>query len=90
MVWCHLSNSSWLIVKAAVFLILLHNAARLPILVNPELITSMHGRAGEQNELFVGGVNCLVRLSDGRFVTVIETCDQVRTLISVQEKVVKP
>ena len=68
------------------FLILLHNAAGLPILVNADLITSMQGRSEGQRSLFVGDVKCLVNLTDGKFVTVIETCDQVRRLVDESEK----
>ena len=58
-------------------LIILHNASGQPVIVNPELITSLQGRTGERSDLFVQGVQCLVRLTDGKFVTVKEPCAEI-------------
>ena len=61
-------------------LIVLHNAAGQPVLVNPDLITSLQGRSGDRPELFVQDARCLINMTDGKFLTVRETCDQVRSL----------
>jgi hypothetical protein len=42
----------------------------------------MHAdRPGATHEVFTDDVKCLLNLSDGKFVSVIETCDQVKALI---------
>jgi hypothetical protein len=67
--------------KTLFYLILLHSAAGQPVLVNPDLITTMQGRSVDRPELFVMNVRCLVNTTDGKFMTVRETCDQVRALV---------
>ena len=42
---------------------------------------SSEAAKGTPNQLIVTGVRCIVGLSDGKFVSVIETCEQVRVLI---------
>ena len=66
-------------------LISLHTAAGTIVEVNSELITHMHNPY-PGNKAFVDKVNCMVNLADGRFVTVIETCDQVRRAIEAARK----
>ena len=70
-------------------MILLHTAAGQPVLINPELITSLQGRSVDRPELFVQDARCLINMTDGRFQTVRETCDQVRRLVE-KEKSLDP
>ena len=63
-------------------LIVLHNATGHPVLVNEDLITIMRGPEPESDPLFVEGVRCMVNTSDGKFIAVVETCNQVRKLIN--------
>jgi hypothetical protein len=69
-------RGSWLFV-----LIALHTPAGQAVLVNPDLITSLHGRSADRPELFVENAHCLVNKVDGKFITVRENCNQVRRLI---------
>jgi hypothetical protein len=61
-------------------MIVLHSAAGVAIDVNTELIT--HLRAPEPNNpAFTPNVKCQVNMSDGKFVTVIESCREVRSIM---------
>jgi hypothetical protein len=56
-------------------LLVLHNAEGREVLINPAAITSLRGRQGGDN--FPPSVNCHIGLSDGKFQTVMESCDAV-------------
>jgi len=61
-------------------LISLHTVSGIVVQVNPELIT--HMRSPEPgHSSFIEKANCMINLSDGKFVTVVETCDAVRRAI---------
>lgn len=62
-------------------LVLLHALDGHVILINPHAVTSMHASAGP-NVHVADGVQCLINTSDGKFVSVIETCEKVRELIA--------
>ena len=63
-----------------VVLIILHSATGVEIDLNEKLITNMRGpEVG--NRLFTDNVKCLINMSDGKFITVRETCEEVRRLI---------
>jgi hypothetical protein len=51
------------------------------ILVNPEQVTSLRAASPGQQKHFTHTVRCMINLTDGKFVTVIETCDAVRALL---------
>ena len=64
----------------AVTIIILHSLTGAEISVNPEAIVSM--RDGEHTGQYITKeVNCVVTTSDGKFISVIETCAEVRALI---------
>lgn len=67
---------------AAVVLIALHTVDGNEVLVNPRFITTLHPTKesvlGQPNALVVGGVNCVVSLSNGKFLSVVESCAAVR------------
>jgi hypothetical protein len=66
-------------VAGAVFgLVALHNGAGQEVFVNPREVTNLQGP--KTRALFVKHVHCLVGFSDGKFVTVTETCEAVREL----------
>jgi hypothetical protein len=53
--------------------------------VNPMLITSLRNpEPGNKN--FTPSVRCLVNLSDGKFVTVRETCEEVKGKIQTRKE----
>jgi|1185.fasta_scaffold256461_2 hypothetical protein len=62
----------WLLVQ----LVLLHGPDGRQIVVNPDSVTSMFKPAKMHDT-----VNCVVNLSDGKFISVIETCDYVKKTI---------
>ena len=66
-------------------LILLHNVDNDPIYVNPDQVVVLHPTkdkpAEGRQKLVVGGVNCVVGLSNGKFVSVLEDCATVRKLM---------
>lgn len=60
-------------------LILLHRLDGAPVMVNPDQITSLHS-PGKGRPLLPKG-SCAVWLTDGRLVSVIEPCEEVRQMI---------
>ena len=62
-------------------LIVLHGSNGVEVAVNPAQVTSLRPRTSPQEGLFAGGVECMISLADGKFVTVVETCDKVRELL---------
>lgn len=68
-------------------LIVLHALDGQEITIAPHQVTSLRAhRPDKPNALFTDEVNCLVGLTDGKFVTIKETCAEVRLLIEQQRK----
>ncbi|WP_028164109.1 hypothetical protein [Bradyrhizobium elkanii] len=68
-------------------LVLLHGPDGHEIALNPEQITTMRAALPSgQNKYLTGDARCMISTSDGKFVSVVETCDQVRQLIEDAEK----
>jgi uncharacterized protein YlzI (FlbEa/FlbD family) len=63
-----------------VAMIVLHSATGVEIDLNEKLITNMRNPE-PGNKLFSENVKCLVNMSDGKFVTVRETCEEVKAKI---------
>jgi uncharacterized protein YlzI (FlbEa/FlbD family) len=61
-------------------MIVLHTIDGREIAINPALVTSMQEARpnNADDKAFVGGLRCMVNLTDGKFVTVVETCEAVR------------
>jgi hypothetical protein len=68
---------------ATVALLVLHTADGRDVDINPAAITSLRETHDEAdlNRPFTGKVRCMINTVDGKFVTVIETCDQIREMI---------
>jgi uncharacterized protein YlzI (FlbEa/FlbD family) len=69
------------VLAAALQLIVLHRVDGGEVEVNPAHVTSLHATseaAGKQNKLFVGHVHCVIWLTDGRQLSVLESCAEVR------------
>ena len=65
---------------ALVAMLVLHSATGVEIDVNPKNITNMRSpEPGNKN--FSDTVKCQINMADGKFVTVKETCEEVRKLI---------
>jgi hypothetical protein len=68
-------------------LVLLHATDGHEILINRDSVITMHaGIAGKKNEYLAEGVRCYINTSDGKFISVVETCEQVRDLIRQSEQ----
>jgi hypothetical protein len=67
-------------------LIMLHTVDGLEVDINPKQITSLREtRPDKEKHLVVAGVHCAVGLSDGKFVTVVESCADIRKKIEEQK-----
>jgi hypothetical protein len=72
--------------ELAAGLVLLHSPNGHGILINPAAVTSMQAAVpGKANANISEAVRCLINTSDGKFVAVIETCDQVREALRKNE-----
>ena len=60
-------------------LLILHSVSGVAVEINPNAIT--HLRNPDTSHSFTEKARCMVNLSDGKYVTVIETCEQVRRAI---------
>jgi uncharacterized protein YlzI (FlbEa/FlbD family) len=65
-------------ITLAMHLVLLHTVDGRETFVNPEQVVSMSShKAGEQNKVLVESVECVLGLSNGKIVSVLEPCDEV-------------
>ena len=61
-------------------MVILHSGAGTPIDLNAETVTHMRNpEPGNKN--FSDNVKCQINMSDGKFITVKETCAEVRRII---------
>ena len=71
--------------SAAIVLIVLHSVDGFEMFVNPEEIVVMRpsneAATGRPNQIIVTGPRCIIGLSSGRFISVIETCTAVREMV---------
>ena len=64
-------------------MIILHSATGTEIDLNTKAITNLRNPE-PSNPNFTPNVKCLVNMSDGKFVTVTETCAEVRKLMEAR------
>lgn len=69
-----------MICAVALSLIVLHRADGGEVIINPAQVTSLRATAGSLGRLAPHG-HCLVGLTDGKFVAVIEPCGDVKRLL---------
>jgi hypothetical protein len=63
-------------------LLLLHGPTGREIRINPRNVTSLHAPTTPgHNQVVVKGANCLVNTTDGKFISVVETCADVARMI---------
>ena len=68
---------------AQVVLIMLHGPGGHQIMLNPQEVTSLTAAVPDRNnKLLVLDVNCKINTTDGKFIAVVETCEEVKWLIS--------
>jgi hypothetical protein len=69
-------------------MIILHSASGVEIDVNIATITNMRSpEPGNKN--FTPDVKCLINMSDGKFITVKETCEEVRRAMDARRKAIR-
>ena len=69
-------------------MIILHSASGVEIDVNTATITNMRSpEPGHKH--FTPDVKCLINMSDGKFVTVRETCEEVRRAMEARKKSIR-
>ena len=68
---------------ATAIVIILHAPDKHEIRINPRQVTSLHSPKPNRTkeDLYSEEVKCLVNLTDGKFVSVIETCVHVEHLL---------
>lgn len=69
-----------MVCEAALCLIILHRADGADVFINPAQVTSLRVTAGPLGKLAPHG-HCVVGLTDGKFVSVIEPCAEVKRLL---------
>ena len=68
--------------RVAIVLIVLHGVDMHEVMINPEQVTSLReARKAEHNKLFTHEAQCMIGLTDGKFVAVVESCKAVRELV---------
>lgn len=66
----------------AAALVLLHRIDGGEVLINPDQVTSLHGKSGTTpNKLITEQAHCAVWLADGKLVAVLEACPRVQQLL---------
>jgi len=70
-------------IEIALALIVLHTVDGRGIIINPSQITSMREAHDDDDphRAFTAKVRCMVNMTDGKFVTVIEECETVRKML---------
>ena len=73
-----------MIAAVLVALVILHRVDGGEVLVAPEHITSMHSKAlgSARDKLITGEARCIIWLSDGKLLSVLESCDRVKQLMN--------
>jgi hypothetical protein len=61
-------------------MIVLHTGAGVAVDVNTETITNLRNPE-PSNPAFTPNVKCQVNMTDGKFVTVVESCREVRSIM---------
>lgn len=65
----------------ALGLVLLHGPQKHDLYVNPSAVTTMRAAVpGEKNKHITDAAECVLNTSDGKFISVVETCETVREL----------
>lgn len=64
-------------------MVLLHRADGGEVVVMPSQVTALHGRApsNPRNKAVTEAAGCVVWLADGKMLSVIEPCEEVRRLL---------
>ena len=67
-------------------LLLLHGPNGREVRINSRNVTSLHAPVrGQSNKVLAEGIGCLIYTSDGKFVSVVETCEAVSRIIETRK-----
>lgn len=68
------------VIVLAFELVLLHRPGGGEVWINPKSVTTMHAGkpGGESGKYLTGEAKCLLNTTDGKFISVIELCSDVR------------
>jgi hypothetical protein len=81
------SSPNTAVLEVVAVLVLLHGPDGHGIMINPDNVASMHAAIpGEKNKNISEKVNCFINTADGKFVSVVETCEQVHELFRQSEQ----
>lgn len=72
------SGSACLIMLIAAAFIQLHAPDGQIIYLNPDQITNLRKPRGQDQQHFIKGTNCVVFTTDGKYISVYESCEQIR------------
>ena len=76
---------------AALELVTVHMIDGRVVQINPAEITSMvWPREASPNTVMTDGVNCVISFTDGKFLSVAETCSEVQELMGRNSKGERP
>ncbi len=68
-----------LLALIAIKLIIVHGLDGHAVTVNSDMVTSLIAKRASAPRLLVNDrVACIINLADGKFLSVVETCDEVR------------
>ncbi|UGY16371.1 hypothetical protein HAP48_0002045 [Bradyrhizobium septentrionale] len=65
----------------ALRLVSFHGPDGYAVEINPDQVTTLRAsrEADQQSKFFTSEVHCMIGLTDGKFVTVSESCEEVRS-----------
>jgi len=69
-------------------MIILHSGSGVEIGINPSQVTNMRNPE-PGNKMFTPDVKCMINMSDGKFVTVRETCDEVKQIMDQKRRSIR-
>lgn len=76
---------AWTIIMVASVFIVLHNVDGEEIFINPEHIATLRSSTesfdGKPSNLLAKGISCIIGLDNGRSISVVENCPEVRKLM---------
>ena len=73
---------TWPVVLVVLHLVMLHTVDGHEVAISADQVTSLHAAKEDQdNKFFADSVNCVVGLTDGKFVSTAEKCSEVKQLL---------
>ena len=75
-----------MILLAALYLVVLHTIDGREVYINPQAVTNLQDARDDRDPTkhTAHGVECIISLSDGKFVSVAEFCETVREQLERQ------